>query len=100
LILTIAVISALLVVLVVGMAIESRRRPVVSGAEQLLASTGQAVAPFRGEGRVLLHGEIWAARSREPVVAAGQAVRIIGRDGLTLLVEPLTVQEVSNQKEA
>jgi membrane-bound serine protease (ClpP class) len=100
LILTIAVISALLVVLVVGMAIESRRRPVVSGAEQLLASTARAVAPFRGEGRVLLHGEIWAARSREPVVAAGQAVRIIGRDGLTLLVEPMTVQEVTNQEEA
>jgi membrane-bound serine protease (ClpP class) len=100
LVLTVAVISALLVVLVVGMAIESRRRPVVSGAEQLLTSTARAVAPFRGEGRVRLHGEIWAARSREPVVAAGQAVRIIGRDGLTLLVEPLTVQEVSNQKEA
>jgi membrane-bound serine protease (ClpP class) len=94
LILTVALSSAFLLVFLVGMAIESRRRPVVSGAEQLLASTGQAVVAFQGEGRVRLHGEIWTARSRDPV-AAGQSVQVIGRDGLTLLVEPLT-----NQKEA
>lgn len=92
LILTVAVTSAVLLALVVGMAIRSRRRPVVSGAEQLLAATGHAVAAFRGEGRVRLRGEIWTARSREPV-GAGQAVRVTGRDGLTLLVEPLTNQE-------
>ena len=87
LILTFAVSSAMLLVFVVGMAIESRRRPVVSGAEQLLAATGYAPAAFEGEGSVRLHGEIWTARSQVPV-AAGQAVRVTGRDGLTLLVEP------------
>ena len=92
LILTVAVTSAVLLVFVVGMAIESRRRPVVSGAEQLLAATGQAVARFQGEGSVRLHGEIWTARSREPV-AAGQVVRVTGRDGLTLFVEPVTKQK-------
>jgi membrane-bound serine protease (ClpP class) len=92
LILTVAVASAVLLVVVVGMAIEARRRPVVSGAEQLLAGTGQAIAPFEKEGRVRLHGEIWTARSRIPV-AAGQLVRVTGRDGLTLTVEPITKQK-------
>lgn len=87
LILTVAVTSALLLVFMVGMAIESRRRPVVSGAEELLMSTGHAVGAFQGEGRVHLHGEIWTARSDVPL-AADQAVRVIGREGLTLLVEP------------
>jgi membrane-bound serine protease (ClpP class) len=87
LILTVAVTSALLLVFIVGMAIESRRRPVVSGAEALLTATGHAVGAFEGEGRVHLHGEIWTARSDVPL-AADQAVRVIGREGLTLLVEP------------
>jgi membrane-bound serine protease (ClpP class) len=92
LILTFAVASALLLVFVVGMAVRSRRRPVVSGAEELLDATGHAVAAFQGEGRVHLHGEVWAAHSRSPV-AAGQAVRVSGREGLTLLVEPITKDE-------
>lgn len=92
LILTLAVTSAALLVFVIGMAIRSRRRPVVSGSEQLLAATGHAVAAFEDEGRVRLHGEIWTARSRAPV-ATGQAVRVTGRAGLTLLVEPLSNQE-------
>lgn len=91
LILTVAVSSALLLVFLVGMAIESRRRPVVSGAEELITATGHAVAAFRGEGLVRLHGEIWSARSRVPV-AADQAVQVTGREGLTLLVEPLGVR--------
>ena len=94
LILTFAATSAMLLLFVVGMAVRSRRRPVVSGAEELLAATGQALAAFQSEGRVHLHGEIWAARSRLPV-ASGQAVRVTGRDGLTLLVEP-----INSQKEA
>jgi membrane-bound serine protease (ClpP class) len=92
LILTVAVSSALLLVFLVGMAIESRRRPVVSGAEELITATGHAVAAFRGEGLVRLHGEIWSARSRVPV-AADQAVQVTGREGLTLLVEPSGLQE-------
>jgi membrane-bound serine protease (ClpP class) len=99
LILTVAVTSAVLLVFVVGMAVRSRRRPVVSGAEQLLTTMGYAPTAFEGEGRVRLHGEIWTARSQAPV-AAGQTVRVIGRDGLTLLVEPMTSQEITNQKEA
>ncbi len=89
LIVTFALTSALLLVFMIGMAIRSRRRPVVSGAEELLTATGHAVADFQGEGRVRLHGEIWAARSQVPV-AAEQAVNVIGRDGLTLMVEPET----------
>jgi membrane-bound serine protease (ClpP class) len=92
LVLALAAISAVLLVFVVGMAVRARRRPVVSGAEQLLAATGYAQAAFQGEGRVRLHGEIWTARSRLPV-AAGQAVRVTSRNGLVLSVEPLDNRE-------
>lgn len=56
LILTVAVASAILLATVVGMALESRRRPVVSGSEEMLGATGEAVADFSEEGEVRVHG--------------------------------------------
>jgi len=89
LILGVAAASAVLLVLIIGMAIQARRRPVVSGAEELMAATGHAIAGFPGPGSVRLRGEVWSARS-EVAIAPGQPVRVIGREGLVLLVAPTT----------
>ncbi len=94
LILTLAVTSAVLLVFVIGMAVQARRRPVVSGAEELMGARGLAVSGFPGPGSVRLHGEIWSARS-EAVINPGQPIRVTGREGLVLLVVPAT-----NQKES
>lgn len=94
LILAFAVTSALFLVLIIGVAIRSRRRAVVSGAEQLIGAVGQAVSGFPGEGAVHLHGETWSARS-ERSIAPGQAVRVTGRDGLTLIVTPQSTEKES-----
>jgi len=87
LIVTFAVISTALLVFVVGLAVKSQRRPVVSGAEELVGAAGHAEADFVGEGSVRVHGEVWTARSDVPL-RARQPVEVIGRDGLTLLVAP------------
>lgn len=87
LILTLALTSAALLILVVGMAVKARRRPVVSGAEELLGATGVALSGFPGPGSVRLHGEVWAARSAA-ALAPGQVVKVTGREGLVLLVAP------------
>lgn len=89
LVLAVAAASALLLFFVVAMAIRAYRRPVLSGAEELLGARGRATAAFCGEGRVHLLGEDWSAQSREPV-GAGQSVKVTGRDGLVLIVEPDT----------
>jgi membrane-bound serine protease (ClpP class) len=61
---------------------------VASGAEELIGAVGEAVHGFPGDGSVHLHGEIWTARS--PVAIPAHApVRVVGRDGLALLVEPV-----------
>lgn len=87
-IITFAFISALVFILVIGMAIKARRRPVVSGLEQLLGAEAIVLADFDGQGRVSLHSESWSARSSVPL-RKGQQVRVSGIDGLTLRVEPL-----------
>jgi membrane-bound serine protease (ClpP class) len=91
LIVTFAVISTVLLVFVVGLAVKSQRRPVVSGAEELLGAVGHAEADFVGEGSVRVHGEVWTARSEVPL-RARQDIEVIGRDGLTLLVAPKHTQ--------
>jgi membrane-bound serine protease (ClpP class) len=87
LIITIALVSALFVLLVVGMAVRSRRRPVVTGVEQMVGGPGEVLADFTGEGWAIVHGETWRVRSVAPL-ARGDRVRVTRIDGLTLDVEP------------
>jgi len=82
-----AVVSLVLLVLVAGLAIRAHRRPVVTGAEQLLGARGTAVAGFPGAGSVHLRGEVWTARCPQPL-PPGMPIRVLARDGLTLVVEP------------
>lgn len=92
LILSLAIVSAGILFLVMSMAIRSRNRPVVSGAEQLVGAAGVALDGFSGHGSVRVHGEVWNARSDGPV-ESGQRVRVTGIQGLTLEVTPDAVQE-------
>ena len=88
LIATFAVISVLLLIFVVGMAIKARRRPVVSGMEELLGSEALVVEDFEQKGRVNIHSENWSALCDTPL-QKGQYVKVTGINGLTLQVEPL-----------
>jgi membrane-bound serine protease (ClpP class) len=72
---------------VVGLALKARRRPVVSGREELLGGTGVVLEDFDGAGRIRIHGEVWSARSGEPL-RKGQTVRVVAMEGLVLRVEP------------
>ena len=71
----------------VWMAARARRRPVETGAEQLLGARAEVIEAFTGRGRVKIFGEEWAAESERPL-AAGQRVRIRRVEGLTLHVHP------------
>jgi membrane protein implicated in regulation of membrane protease activity len=64
----------------------SKRRAVQVGAETLVGLAGTVVTACRPRGQVRVQGEIWNAVARDPA-DAGAAVRVVGRDGLTLVVE-------------
>ena len=87
LVMTLATLSALLLAAIIGMAVRSRTRAVVSGSEELLGATGIAVSGFPGRGSVRVHGEIWGASSDVPI-APGLPVTVLEREGLTLRVAP------------
>jgi membrane-bound serine protease (ClpP class) len=80
--------SAAFFIFVVGMAIKARRRPVVSGREEMVGGKGIVLDDFEGSGRIRIHGEVWNAHSKVPL-HQGQQVRVIMMDGLILHVEPV-----------
>jgi len=82
--------AALIIVTTLWLAVRAHRRPVVSGAEELLEDRGQALQNFSaaGDGTVRIHSETWNAHSKTPI-RAGEAVKVIRREGLKLVVEPV-----------
>jgi membrane-bound serine protease (ClpP class) len=80
-------VSLALFAVVLTLLLRARRRPVVSGNAALIGAAGRTTAWAGTEGEVVVRGERWharAARTLEP----GQAVTVVDRHGLTLLVEP------------
>jgi membrane-bound serine protease (ClpP class) len=87
LVLGVTAVSALFVFVVIGMALSAHRRPVVTGREELLGSTGEVLQDFEGEGWARVHGETWRIHSAAPL-KAGERVRVAGIQGLVLDVVP------------
>jgi membrane-bound serine protease (ClpP class) len=98
LILTLAASSAAVVLLCGGMALRARRRPVVSGREEMVGAPGRVLA-VGPDSWAEVHGERWKIASTEPL-APGQAVRVLAIDGLTLQVRPDTRTDETEPKGA
>ena len=87
-IITFAFTSALIFIFVIGMAFKARRRPVVSGLEEMLGGTAIVINDFDDKGTVTIHSEKWQAVSNVPL-HKDQQVKVIDVKGLILQVEPL-----------
>jgi len=75
------------VLLAGGMAWRARRRPVVSGAEEMVGASGVVLPAEPAGGWAEVRGERWRVTSAEPL-RAGQRVRVQALRGLTLEVRP------------
>lgn len=87
LIVGLALLSAAVVLLGGGLALKAHRRPVVSGPDTLIGTSGRVLRVGDGEVWAEILGERWRVRCAAPL-AAGQAVRVVGVHGLTLDVQP------------
>ena len=65
-----------------------RKQRRVVGAQTLIGQEAVVTEPCRPDGQVRLDGETWGARCQAGA-SAGDRVRVIGRDKLVLIVEPL-----------
>ncbi|MFP3582602.1 nodulation protein NfeD [Paraburkholderia sp. SIMBA_055] len=111
----VTVFSVLFVLGVSQLALRARRRPVVTGSEGLIGSVGvvlegglvaasdAAADPGAANsslaGWARINGERWQVSSAVPL-AAGDAVRVTARQGLTLTVEPVAAAQALQQQQA
>ena len=65
-----------------------RRHPPSAGADALIGAMARTTTACRPIGAVNVRGEAWRARC-DAGADAGERVRVLSRDGITLVVEPL-----------
>ena len=82
----VATASAALVFLTVGAAVRARMASVVSGAEAMIGTEGEVLDDFECAGRVRAAGEVWQARSHEPL-EKGARVTVAALEGVRLEVK-------------
>jgi membrane-bound serine protease (ClpP class) len=87
LIVVLAALTGLFVFFVSGVALKARRRPVVTGSEELIGSVGE-VLDDGAEAYARVRSEQWRVRSSVPL-RRGQRVRVTDRDDLLLTVVPV-----------
>lgn len=88
LVIALTLVSATFFMVVMTLFSRQRRQPVVSGQEQMVGATGEALETFDSHGYVRVHSERWEAETLRPVVK-GQRIRVCALEGLTVTVEPL-----------
>jgi membrane-bound serine protease (ClpP class) len=77
-------------VIVVRQVVRARGEPVRTGQERYIGQTARVRDALEPRGRVWFQGQGWSAIARDgETVPAGQWVRIVAVEGLTLIVEPI-----------
>ncbi|MEW6580442.1 MAG: nodulation protein NfeD [Chloroflexota bacterium] len=78
------------VLVVMAKVARARQAPPLTGYEHYIGQIASVRQALRPTGRVWFEGQSWFAQTESGVeVAEGQSVRVVGLDGLTLIVEPL-----------
>jgi membrane-bound serine protease (ClpP class) len=85
----VASVTAAFFLVVIGMALRARRRPVVTGSEELIGARGEIMEHANGQWWARVHSEVWKVRSRAEL-HPGENIRVTRIDGLVLEVEPDT----------
>ena len=85
-IVAVTLISSAFFLIILRMIYAAHRKPVVSGADEMLGSIGQVMEDIEHTGHIHIHGETWQVQSESPL-RCGDQVRVIAIDGLILNVE-------------
>jgi len=91
-IITVAAAFGLFVFGVLAYAVKAQMSKVKTGMEGLIGETGIAKTDIIGKGKVSVHGELWEAKSDEPI-KSGEEVIIIGIEKLVIEVKKRRVNK-------
>ncbi len=85
---TVSVLGGGLAWVVTRKVLAAEQRPPAYDPQRVVGQVAEVRTPLAPEGTVYVAGELWTARCPTPV-RAGEKVRVVGREGLILQVEPL-----------
>ncbi len=80
--------SAAFILFIIGLLIQSKHSPVVSGQEEMVGCHGVVMEDFDNTGMIRIHSENWQATCDHPL-QKGQRVRVKAIEGLLLEVTPI-----------
>ena len=68
--------------------VKGRNKPARTGGDELMGMKGSTIRELDPKGQIRLRGELWSATSANDETIPGKVeVRVVGRKGLTLIVE-------------
>jgi membrane-bound serine protease (ClpP class) len=81
------VVIAIIVALIFYAGFKAQFRQVKTGKEALIGAIGTATTDLKPKGEVRVLGEFWEATSKGTTINVGDAVKVVGMDGMFLVVE-------------
>jgi membrane-bound ClpP family serine protease len=82
------IIVALIIAVIFYVGVKAQFRRVKTGEEALIGARGIATTDIKPKGEVRVSGEFWQATARDGEIALGQAVEVVGLEGMFLVVKP------------
>jgi membrane-bound serine protease (ClpP class) len=83
------IIIALIVAVIFYLGVKAQFRRVKTGKEALIGSKGIATTDLKPKGEIRVMGEFWEATAKDATISVGQAVEVVGMDGMLLVVKPV-----------
>lgn len=91
-VLAVAIPVGVITVFLVRLVLVSHQKKAVTGQSGMVGITGTASTEVHQRGKVMVHGEYWAAHSRVPI-EQGTRIRVLKVDGLNLEVETASEEQ-------
>jgi membrane-bound serine protease (ClpP class) len=82
------IIVALIVAVIFYVGVKAQFMRVKTGKEALIGSKGIATSDLKPNGEVRVMGEFWEATAKDGEIATGQAVEVVGLEGMFVVVKP------------
>jgi len=88
--LALAIAAIILAAITLGLlyyALKARNLKIKTGKEALIGSNGKATTDLNPNGTVRVNGEFWEATSKTGWIRMGETVKVVGMEGMFLIVE-------------
>jgi membrane-bound ClpP family serine protease len=80
-------IIAVIVAWIFYVGVKAQFKRVKTGKEALIGSRGLATSDLKPKGEVRVMGEFWEATAKDTTIGVGQAVEVVGLEGMFLVVK-------------